>query len=215
MLLCGMAFEKAACCPLECVDGAAQQVHARHPSPPLEEMTMLTVDQVVAAQKTQLGTAFGASATVFEGVEKIVRLNMQAARATLDEFTEATRAVLNVTHPQQLLALSSAAVEPTTAKWTGYAGQVYAIVAATGAQLRALAEQTAAEAQGNLVSAVEEAMKNAPSGSEGATAFVKQAFTTANNAFENMQSTVRQMTDAADAQVETISQRSNGRKRAA
>jgi phasin family protein len=176
---------------------------------------MLTVEQVVAAQKTQLGTAFGASATVFEGVEKLVRLNMQTARATLDEFAEATRAVLTVTHPQELLALQSAAVEPATAKWAGYAGQVYAIVAATGAQLRALAEQNAAEAQGKVVSAVEEALKNSPPGSDNASAFVKQAFAAANTAFENLQTTYRQMTDAADAQVETITQRSGGRKRAA
>jgi len=176
---------------------------------------MLTVEQLVAAQKTQLGTAFGASAMVFEGGEKLVRLNLQTARVTFDEYAEACRAVLKVTHPQELLALQSAAVEPTAAKWSGYAGQVYAIVAATGAQLRALAEQNAAEAQGNVVSAVEAALKNAPAGNDNASAFVKQAFAAANTAFENLQSTYRQMTDAADAQVETMTQRSGTRRRAA
>src|SRR4051812_14894922 len=120
---------------------------------------MLTVEQVVAAQKTQLGNTFGASAAVFEGIEKLVRLNLLTSRTTLDECAEACRAVLKITDPQELVALQSAAVEPTAQKWTGYAGQVYAIVAGTGAQLRAIAEQNAAAAQSNVVSAVEAALK--------------------------------------------------------
>jgi len=165
---------------------------------------MLTVDQVVAAQKTQLGTAFGASAKVFEGIEKLARLNLQAGRATLDECAEACRAMLKITDPQELVALQSAAVEPTTAKWTGYAGQVYAICAATGAELRQIAEQSAAQAQTNVVSAVEAALKNAPAGSENATTLVKSAFAAANTAFENLQTTYRTLTEAADAQVEQM-----------
>jgi len=117
--------------------------------------------------------------------------------------------------PQELVALQSAAVEPTAAKWTGYAGQVYAIIAATGAELRQLAEQNAAEAQNNVVSVVEAALKNAPAGSENATALVKSAFAAANTAFENLQTTYRQVSEAADAQVENFTQRAAPRGRRA
>src|SRR4029450_2118038 len=92
--------------------------------PPIEESTMLPVEQVTTAQKAQLGAAFGASAKVFEGIEKLARLNLQAGRATLEEGAEACGALLKITDPQELVALQSAAVEPTAAKWTGYAGQV-------------------------------------------------------------------------------------------
>ena len=71
---------------------------------------MLNVEQVVAAQKTQFGSAFGASAKVFEGFEKLARLNLQAGRATLDECAEACRAMLKMSDPQELIALQSAAV---------------------------------------------------------------------------------------------------------
>jgi phasin family protein len=165
---------------------------------------MLPVEQVATAQKAQLGAAFGAGAKVFEGIEKLARLNLQAGRATLEECAEACRAMLKITDPQELVALQSAAVEPTAAKWTGYAGQVYAIVAATGAELRQIAEQSAAEAQSNIVAAVDAALKNAPAGSENATTLVKSAFAAANTAFDNLQSTYRQLSEAADAQVETL-----------
>jgi phasin family protein len=171
---------------------------------------MLTVDQVVNAQKSQLGNAFGASAKVFEGVEQLARLNLQATRSTLDQWADACRAVLNVSEPQQLLALHAATVEPLAAKWTGYAGQVYAIVAATGAELRQLAEQTANDAQSQVVSAVEAALANAPAGSEGATAIVKSAFAAANSAFQNAQEAWRQAGQVADAQVETVTASFNG-----
>ena len=167
---------------------------------------MLTVEQVVAAHRTQLGTAFGASAKVFEGIEKLARLNLQAGRTTLEECAEAARALFKVTDPQEIVALQSAAFEPAAAKWTGYAGQVYAILAATGAELRQIVEQSTAEAQNNVVAAVEQALKNAPAGSENATAFVKSAFSAANTAFENLQSTVRQFSEAADAQVASVTE---------
>jgi phasin family protein len=169
-----------------------------------ESPTMLTVEQVAAAQKSSFGTLFGFSAKAIEGIEKLAQVNLQAGKATLDELAEASRAVLALKDPQDLVALQSAAVEPTAAKWAGYAGQVYAIVAATGAELRQLAEQGAAEAQQNLVAAIEGAFKNAPAGGENAAAFVKAAFAAANAAFDNLQTAAKQVSDAADAQVQTV-----------
>ena len=171
---------------------------------------MLTVEQVLAAQKSNLGTLFGFGAKAVEGFEKLAQLNLQASRATLEELAEASRAVLALKDPQELVALQSAALEPTAAKWAGYAGQVYAIVAATGAELRQLAEQRAAEAQQNLVAVVESTLKNVPGGSENAAAIMKTAFAAANAAFDNVQTAVKQVSDAADAQVQTMTSGMNG-----
>ncbi|HEX6363429.1 MAG TPA: TIGR01841 family phasin [Albitalea sp.] len=175
---------------------------------------MLTVEQVLSVQKTQLGNAFGASAKVVEGVEKLARLNLETGRATLDQCADACRAMLGMSDPQQLVALQTAALEPTAAKWTGYAGQVYAIVAATGAELRQIAEQSASEAQSTVLSALEAVLANTPAGSDNATAMVRQAFEAANNAFQNVQSAWRQAGEAADAQVETLTAAARGKRSA-
>ena len=46
---------------------------------------MLTAEQIVAAQKSNLDTLFGLTAKAFEGVEKLVELNLQVAKAAMGE----------------------------------------------------------------------------------------------------------------------------------
>jgi phasin family protein len=189
-------------------------IAAPPPAIHVKEPAMLTVDQVLSTQKAQLGNAFGAGAKVFEGVEKLARLNLDTGRTTLEQCADACRAVLSLSEPQQLAALQVAAFEPTTARWLGYAGQVYAIVAATGAELRQIAEQSAAEAQGGVVAAMETVFANAPAGSEGATAMMRTAFEATQSAFQNAQAVWRQAGEAADAQVDTMTAAARGNRAA-
>ncbi len=66
---------------------------------------MLTVDQVVASQKASIDTLFGLTHMAFEGMEKIVELNVQASKAALAETANHTQAVMGVKDAQELLAL--------------------------------------------------------------------------------------------------------------
>ena len=47
-----------------------------------------TTEQFAAAQKAQLDTLFGLTHKAFEGVEKLVELNLQVAKTTLSEAAE-------------------------------------------------------------------------------------------------------------------------------
>ena len=49
---------------------------------------MLTAEQILANQKANLTTLFDLSQKAFEGVEKLVELNLQVAKTTLDEVSE-------------------------------------------------------------------------------------------------------------------------------
>ena len=51
-------------------------------------MTLLTPEQIAAAQKTNLETLFGLTTKAFEGVEKLVELNLQVVKSTLAESQE-------------------------------------------------------------------------------------------------------------------------------
>ena len=66
---------------------------------------MLTVEQVVASHKANLETLFGLTSKAFEGVEKLVELNVTASRAALNEAANHTQAVLSVKDVQELMAL--------------------------------------------------------------------------------------------------------------
>ena len=45
----------------------------------------LTTEQILAAHKANIETLFGLTSKAFEGVEKLVELNVTASRAALNE----------------------------------------------------------------------------------------------------------------------------------
>jgi len=166
---------------------------------------MLTTDQVIAAQKTNIETIFGLTNKAFEGVEKLVELNLQVARAAIGEAAENTKAALSAKDAQELLALQAGLLQPAAEKAAAYGRHLYDIAAATGADIGKVAEAQASEAQAKFLSLVDSAVKNAPAGSENAVALVKSAVAAANNAFEGVQKAVKQATDVAEANFQAIS----------
>jgi len=166
---------------------------------------MLTADQVIAAQKTNIETIFGLTNKAFEGVEKLVELNLQVARAAIGEAAENTKAALSAKDAQEFLALQAGLLQPAAEKAAAYSRHLYDIAAATGADISKVAEAQASEAQTKFLSLVDSAVKNAPAGSENAVALVKSAVAAANNAFEGVQKAVKQATDVAEANFQAIS----------
>ena len=166
---------------------------------------MLTAEQVMAAHKANVETLFGLTNKAFEGVEKLVELNLQVARAALGEAAEATKAAMSVKDAQELLALQAGLLQPAAEKAAAYSRHHYDIAAATSAEVSKVAEATAADTQSKFMSAVDSAVKNAPAGSENAVALVKSAVAAANNAFEGVQKAVKQATDVAEANFQSIS----------
>ena len=166
---------------------------------------MLTTEQVMAAHKANVDTLFGLTSKAFEGVEKLVELNLQMARAALGEAADTAKAALSVKDAQELMALQAGLLQPAAEKAAAYSRHLYDIAAATSAEVGKVAEATAAETQAKFMSAVDSAMKNAPAGSENAVALVKSAVAAANNAYEGVQKAVKQATDVAEANFQSIS----------
>lgn len=160
---------------------------------------MLTPEQLLAAQKANLETLFGLTTKAFEGVEKLVELNMQVAKSALGEAAEATKAALSAKDAQELLALQTSILQPAAEKAAAYSRQLYEIATATNAEVTKVAEETAADAQRQFTAAVDSAVKNAPAGTENAVALVKSAVAAASNAIESVQKAAKQATDVAEA----------------
>jgi phasin family protein len=171
----------------------------------LWRLNMLTAEQVMAAHKANVETLFGLTSKAFEGIEKLVELNLQVARAALGEVAETAKAALSVKDAQELMALQTGLLQPAAEKAAAYSRHLYDIAAATSAEVTKVAEATAAETQSKFMSAVDGAMKSAPAGSENAVALVKSAVAAANNAFEGVQKAVKQATDVAEANFQAIS----------
>ena len=160
---------------------------------------MLTAEQLIAAQKANVETLFGLTNKAFEGVEKLVELNLQVAKTALGEAGDNTRAALSVKDAQELLALQTSLLQPSAEKAAAYGRHIYDIAAATNAEVSKAVEAQVADAQKKFINLVDSASKNAPAGTENAVALVRSAVAAANNAFESVQKAAKQAADVAEA----------------
>jgi phasin family protein len=94
---------------------------------------MITVEQIVNVQKSNVETLFGLTGTAFEGIEKLVELNLQVAKSAIADAAANTKAALSVKDAQELLALQSSLLQPAAEKAAAYSRHVYKIAASTGA----------------------------------------------------------------------------------
>jgi phasin family protein len=176
----------------------------RPPSIFTEILTMLTAEQIVASHKANLETLFGLTTKAFEGVEKLVELNLTASKAALAEAAGTTQAMLSVKDAQELLALQASLFQPLAEKTASYSRHLYEIASGAGAELGKTFEAQAADAQKKFLSVVDTAAKNAPAGSETAVAVLKSAVAAGNNALESVQKAVKQATEVAEANFNAV-----------
>jgi len=165
---------------------------------------MLTAEQIMASHKANIETMFGLTHKAFEGIEKLVELNMQATKAALAETANHAQAVMGAKDAQEFMALQASMVQPLAEKTAAYSRHLYDIASAAGADLGKTIEGQAAEAQQKLAGMIDSAAKNAPAGSETTVAVMKTAVAAANNAFESMQKAVKQASDMAEANFNTV-----------
>ena len=165
---------------------------------------MLTVEQVMASHKANVETLMGLTSKAFEGVEKIVELNLSASKAAMAETAEHAKAVLSVKDAQELMALQSGLLQPLAEKTAAYSRHLYDIASGSTAEFAKSFEGQAADAQKSFMGLVDNAAKNAPAGSETAVAVMKSAVAAASNALESVQKAVKQATDVAEANFNAV-----------
>ena len=160
---------------------------------------ILTPEQVAAAQKANLETLFGLTSKAFEGVEKLVELNLQVVKATFAENVDNAKKALGAKDAQELLAIQAALVQPVAEKTLAYTRHLYEIASETQSEFTKVAEAQLAEGTKNVQALVDNFAKNAPAGSESTVAIVKSAISAANNAYESVQKATKQAVEMAES----------------
>ena len=141
------------------------------------------------------------TAKAFEGMEKLVELNLTAAKASLEESSITTRQLLAAKDPQEFFSLTQAQAQPTAEKAMSYSRQVAAIAAGTQAEFTKAAELQMAETNRKVVSLVDEVTKNAPAGSENVVAVIKATMGNASAGYEQLSKTAKQAAEAIETNV--------------
>ena len=162
-------------------------------------------EQFSNATKTNLDAQFAMfsslTAKAFEGMEKLVELNMTATKATLEESAATTRQLLSAKDPQEFFSLTAAQAKPSAEKAMSYSRQVADIARGTQAEFTRAAEQQIAETSTKVSTLVDEVTKNAPAGTENIVAVVKASLGNANAGYEQFSKTAKQAAQTVETNV--------------
>ena len=160
-------------------------------------------EQFSNATKASLDSQFALfsalTSKTFEGVEKLVELNISTARSTLEDSSAAARQLLGAKDPQEFFSLTAAQAQPNAEKALSYSRQLASIATGTGAEFSKAAESQIVEANRKVIALVDEVSKNAPAGSESFVAAVKTAISNANAGYEQFSKTSKQAVEALES----------------
>jgi len=151
-----------------------------------------------ASLESQFALFSSLTAKTFEGVEKLVELNLSTARSTLEDSSAVARQLLGAKDPQEFFALTASQAQPSAEKALSYSRQLASIASGTGTEFSKAAESQIVEANRKVISLVDEVSKNAPAGSESFVAAVKTAISNANAGYEQFSKTSKQAVEALE-----------------
>lgn len=134
-------------------------------------------EQIAAAQKVGGEVLYGFFNTAFEVYEKLVALNLQAAKASIleNEAVVAEAAALTK-DPQSFFELQSRQPQATTKKAQAYWQHLNEIATETRSQLLASSEKLASEYVRETRVIIDNLAKNPQAGNEAITAFWSKGF---------------------------------------
>lgn len=167
-------------------------------------MSIFTAAQASSFAKSNLDVLAGLANNAFNNFEKLAQLNLQVAKNALAEGAAATDAVLGAKTLPDLLAIHAAVLQPGAEKAAAYGRAVYDIVSSNAAEVSEVAQDQLARAQKGFTGVVDEALKNAPAGSDSGVTLVKSAIAAANSACESARKATKQVTDLVEANITAV-----------
>jgi len=166
---------------------------------------MMTVEQMMNAHRANVETVFGFGSTALAGMEQFIELNVQATRAAMNDAAGSMQALMAVKDPQEFVAVQASLLQPVAERAAAYGRSVYEIAAATGSEVSRVTEATVADAQTKFMVVVDNAVKNAPAGTENSVSLVKSAVAAVNNAYESATSAAKQAAVVAESNMKALS----------
>jgi len=160
-----------------------------------------TPEQFAATSKANVESLLSVANTAFASAERLTALNLNTARAVLEDGVANAKALMGAKDVQELVSLQTAMAQPMVEKAVAYSRNVYEIATQTQEELSKLVESQLTEANKNVAEVLDKAAKSAPAGSDVAVAAVKSAIAAANSAYDSMTKAAKQVAEIAEANV--------------
>ena len=162
---------------------------------------LTTPEQLATANKANVEAMLTLANTAFASAERFAALNLNTARAVLEDSVNNAKALLGAKDLQEVISLQATLAQPSVEKAVAYSRSVYEISAQTQEEFSKLVEAQFAEVNKNVASTLDKAAKSAPAGSDVAVAAVKSAIAAANSAYDTMSKAAKQVAEIAEANV--------------
>ena len=162
-------------------------------------------DQFVSLQRQSLESAQAIAMASFGGFERLAQLNVQAAKASVEETVQKGLLFLETKDVKALADSVSDSAQPSGDKFAAYARHVYEIASETGAEISKVVEKQFSEGNRQFTASIEAMAKNSPVGAEGVVTLVKSAVTAANATWDQVSKASRQVVEMTEANVANAS----------
>jgi phasin family protein len=164
---------------------------------------MFPADQFAAVTKSnieaQLAALTALTSAAFDGVEKVLELNITTAKTSLEESGLTAKQLLAAKDPQEFISLSAAQAQPTAAKAIAYSRHLAGIASSTQAELARTAEEQLSATGRRISELVDDVSRNAPPGAENLFGLFKTAIGNASAGYEQFSRNTKQAAEAMEA----------------
>lgn len=165
---------------------------------------MLTVEDMVAAQKASAGRLFGLAQSGFAYAETLAALNVRVTKTAMTASSRYMLALLDIKTPQDGMQLHAGLVQPLAEQGKAYGQEVQAATTALTAEWGQWLQTLSTEAQKQFQTAVNSNMEHTPAGGEAAVNVMKNWVSSSMTAVEAMQKAAEQASHMAQTQMEAL-----------
>jgi phasin family protein len=163
-------------------------------------------EQISAVNKVGVDIALRAAGIALEGAERLIELNLKAAKAAFADSAKVAKSITSVNDVKELLAVKPGAIQPVVENNAAYVRGLWEIASDTRAELAKLLEERVTHFNKTVVSNLDKVAKSGPAGSDVAVAAVKSAIAAANSAYDSAVKAAKQVADLTEANVAAASQ---------
>lgn len=149
----------------------------------------------------QIETAMRFARISLDSTERLVKLQVETAKNSLEESARAAKSAVGVKDVQGALALRQELSEAAMDSAVSYSRSVYGIASQAQNELSQLIEERSTAFNKNVVSGLDRFVKSAPAGSDVAVAAMKSTVQATAAAVDSLTKAAKQVADFADASV--------------
>jgi phasin family protein len=161
-------------------------------------------EKLIEMNRANIETAMRFAGIALEGAERMIELQLKAAKAAFADSVQGAKAFASVKDLQQFAAFNDNLTQPSIEKATAYARSVYDVAAATQAEFNKIIEEQVAEFNKQTVTALDKMVKTAPAGSELGIATLKSAIAAVNSSYDNLTKVAKQVTEVTQSNMEAV-----------